>query len=961
MLHPVLRARCALVFMACIAIFINSAAAQKTGAITGHVSNAGTGAFLQGAEIRLEPSGHSTLTTREGRFSFSQVPAGQHQLSASYTGLDTQTVAVNVQSGSTVNQEIELTSQIYQLEKFVVPGEREGNALAVTMQRIAPNIKNVLSADAFGNIADQNLGNFLLRLPGIGTEKSEGEIYRVQVRGVNADLNAVTIDGTRAASGSTRGLSRGFEIDKVPADFIELIEVTKAPTPDMDADSIGGAINLKTKSAFDRRERMIAYTAGTSFNPDRESFVPLGTFMYSNIVGADDRIGLLLTSSYSESHKPRDSSNVAWERTTATNRPVWFHQTDRGEDELKHTRAGLGLRVDYKLSETATIYFNTMYSFYDDRLERRRGGVTNVSTSSPSANVVPGWTDTVTNTVNHRFRLTQNIRDRDITTYNFQVGGEMRWGEATLDWNANLSPSEGTEHRNIFSSEVRGVGFTHRRDRGGKVIHLTQTGGPDIFAPESYSFIPLEQRDFVNNDEIMGAQVNFRKPFETRLPTYLKTGLRMRSQERKQDTDRAVYNYVGNKRMSFYDSGYKYSSYDGLYPAMPFLDVPKIASAIRSNPGDFALNVASSVENSTVDDGEASEEVYAGYLMAGIDLGKLNILTGVRIEETRLDATGYVEELTPAERARRASFSGPLTEAEIRRRTLAEFGNLRSASGQYRDVFPGIHLRYELRPGLVARASWSTGIGRPNFDTLLPNASIDHEDQEIDANNTDLRPQYSDNYDVALEYYFEPSGLLSVGVFRKEITDFIFNDDAGVLGPGNRFGEQYVGYALRTDFNGGSATIKGFEFAYQQQFSFLPGFWKGFGAFANYTWLESEGNYSGPGTVVTNAELENFVPRTANAGISYIGHNLTVRVQMNYTDVHLDSYNNDASRRQYVIDNKPVDLNLRYDFSPRLGVFVDVINVFNEPTNHEYTFAKNRRSRNDLYTTMWKMGISGRF
>jgi TonB-dependent receptor len=324
-------------------------------------------------------------------------------------------------------------------------------------------------------------------------------------------------------------------------------------------------------------------------------------------------------------------------------------------------------------------------------------------------------------------------------------------------------------------------------------------------------------------------------------------------------------------------------------------------------------------------------------------------------------ANGFVEELTPEEEARRRAFTGPLTDEEIRRRAVAEFGNRRSASAHYQDVFPGIHLRYDLSAGLVARASWSTGIGRPNFDTLLPVASIDNDDMEIEANNPELRPQYSDNFDLGLEYYFEPARLVSVGAFQKEITDFIFTDDAGTLGPGNRFGDRYVGYALRTDFNGGSAKVRGLEFAYQQQFSFLPGIWKGFGVFANYTWLESEGNYSGPGTVVSDAELENFVPRTANVGISYIGHNWTLRAQMNYTGVHLDSFNADASRRQYIFENYPIDLNLRYDFSPRLGVFVDVINVFNEPTNHEYTFTEYRRSRNDLYTTMWKMGISGRF
>jgi iron complex outermembrane recepter protein len=628
------------------------------------------------------------------------------------------------------------------------------------------------------------------------------------------------------------------------------------------------------------------------------------------------------------------------------------------------------------LNEDSTLHFNAMYSFSDDGVGRRRGSIEGIDrrvvdhfdangiprdAQNRTATIMPGWTENVSQTINHGFALAHNLRQRDVRTWNFQLGGEHEWNETVLDYNVNFSPSKGTEHRTIFEPIISGVGFTHERFQAGKAIRLTQTTGPDIYDPASYEFEELDLRDHANRDRILGAQLNFRMPFETKLPTYIKTGLRARSQKREQDQDRRLFEYVGRDPTQFQDQNYHYDSFGGVYPSLPFYDVPRVQSALRSSPQDFEPDIAETVEGSIVNDGHASEDVYAMYVMGGVTLGKLGFLAGVRTEETRLKATGNIEELTPEEEARRDAWRGPLTDEEIRRRALAEFGNQRTASSSYRDWFPGVHLRYELAPGFLARASWSTGIGRPNFDTLLPDASINHEDREIVANNTQLRPQYSDNYDVSLEYYFEPAGLLSVGAFQKDITDFVFTDDAGVLGPGNPFGDQYVGYSLRTDFNGGSARIRGFEVAYQQQFSFLPGFWKGFGAFANYTWLESEGNYSGPGTTVTNSELENFVPRTANVGLSYIGHNWTVRAQMNYTGVHLDSFNSDASRRQYIIENNPVDLNLRYDFKAGFGVFMDVINVFDEPTNHEYTFIESRRSRNDKYTTIFKFGVTGRF
>src|SRR5215208_4945163 len=135
---------------------------------------------------------------RDGQFILPSVAPGSYTLKVSYSGLDLKTVDARVTAGATAKYDVGLSSQVYQLSKFVVEGEREGNALAITTRRNAGNVKEVISADAFGTIADLNLGNFMLRLPGVSKEESEGEIIRIQVRGVDANLNALSIDGTRA-------------------------------------------------------------------------------------------------------------------------------------------------------------------------------------------------------------------------------------------------------------------------------------------------------------------------------------------------------------------------------------------------------------------------------------------------------------------------------------------------------------------------------------------------------------------------------------------------------------------------------------------------------------------------------------------------------------------------------------------------------------------------------------------
>ena len=145
---------------------------------------------------------------------------------------------------------------------------------------------------------------------------------------------------------------------------------------------------------------------------------------------------------------------------------------------------------------------------------------------------------------------------------------------------------------------------------------------------------------------------------------------------------------------------------------------------------------------------------------------------------------------------------------------------------------------------------------------------------------------------LGVEYYFEPAGMISAGVFLKEITDFIFTDSSQFIAAGadNGYGGDYAGYNLDTQANGGFAKIRALELAYQQQFTFLPGWWKGFGVFANYTRLETEGNY-GTGTVATTGQVAGFVPETGNVGISYIRNGMSLRVQFNHKGRTLNGFN----------------------------------------------------------------------
>src|SRR5690606_669694 len=138
------------------------------------------------------------------------------------------------------------------------------------------------------------------------------------------------------------------------------------------------------------------------------------------------------------------------------------------------------------------------------------------------------------------------------------------------------------------------------------------------------------------------------------------------------------------------------------------------------------------------------------------------------------------------------------------------------AKGQYRNVFPSVHFKYSPRGNLVMRASYSNGIGRPPYGSIIPLNNANHEAETLTINNPALKPQYSDNFDVTAEYYFEPVGMVSAGVFLKELSSFIYQDRSQRVGYGadNGFGGLYENYEIITSSNGGAARYRGVELAY---------------------------------------------------------------------------------------------------------------------------------------------------
>ncbi|MSU48166.1 MAG: TonB-dependent receptor, partial [Opitutus sp.] len=349
----------------------SAAEGRAGGELTGHVSNAATRASLEGASVRLNGTTWRTLTDPTGQFSFDQLPAGNYSMTVEYTGLEAQTREVVVRAADKSRIDVALTSDIYRMEAFTVASEREGNALSITRQRNADNVVNVVSMDTFGNVADGNIGNFMQRLPGVGVVIEMGDIVGFGVRGTPSEFNAVNIDGVRSSNaygGANPQGDRAVVVDSIPSDFIKEIELVKALTPDLAADSIGGAANLVTKSALDFKNSVLTYRAGlnqNTFRKDDRRWAPTGALGYMTRLGGAQNVGLAFSSSYAESTNSRD--RVQMTRTQTDGRNTQARTLD---DVATRTRGGLSLKVDYRPVAGFELHASVQYTYFSFQLVR---------------------------------------------------------------------------------------------------------------------------------------------------------------------------------------------------------------------------------------------------------------------------------------------------------------------------------------------------------------------------------------------------------------------------------------------------------------------------------------------------------------------------------------------------------------------------------------------------------------
>ncbi len=974
-LRPALRAAA---LATCLAFASGSFAAESGGTITGSVSNASTRNLLAGVRLEIAALGLSALSDETGAYEFAGVPPGSHEINATYPGLDPMKLTVAVAAGQRAVRNFDLTSAIYQLDTFKVTGEREGNAVAITAQRNAPNVMNVVAIDAYGNLPNMNASELAILLPGVaGNVNDEGNINAMTIRGMGPGLNTITIDG--AMMGSQGGGNRQTRMHTITGSMFDQLELVKGHRPDRGMDSLGGTLNLKSRSPLSMKEkRRTTYNfsarmapPGTQQIPMREEHRthPLLNLAHQEVfdfLGGDRNLGVAVNLFYSEQAVGYFSETRDYQSNNAPGTPAYLWDYGTEDNYNNRKQSSVNTKFDWRLTPTTKLSINTIYNDAMERFRLRynfRAFVGN-ATSEPNATsgIVPGYTDRITD-VRATAGSTIDISSRMSQFYHRQrhVSAELeqKLGPIDLDafWALSVDHiSSGGGDGGVLVNRITNIGWRIDRTASDLYPRIIQTAGPSWsnpanYRPNSYNFADTRS---VHEPREWRANARYKLPLPFAFA--LKTGFRWREEVVGDESKSRAYTFTGTSSAQL--------------PADPTLEtfgdhktglrIPgwnANAIARGRTPLDRTLwseNLVTAETNRYTGARGTTETVTAGYGMFDGRIGRVGFLGGVRTEKTETESWGYVRNRTPIDTALRAS-NLPLA--------ISREYSLREPRGEYTKSFPSMHVTYDVTPNLKSRASWSTSFGRPPLNNLQPAETYNVTEDTLTINNPSLKPQTSTNWDLALDYYFEPVGNLSLGWFHKSIEDyFVTGVEMGRVGTGadNGFGGDYQGARILTRSNLGNAIVQGWEFNYQQQFTFLPGALKGLGASFNYTLLDTHGKFTG--TVErTTGQVPGFIPRTANATLSWRHHKFGTRIVVNHTGNYVRTYTALGSGANlYNRARRTVNVGVAYQLRPSLSLTLDVQNIFNREQSW-YRGIPDQLAQVYIAGTTVTAGVSGRF
>lgn len=912
----------------------------KHGTIKGRILDT-SNQTLPGATIYIDSLHTGVVSDINGFYTLTNIAPGTYKVKVSYVGYSPVEMTITVPEGKTVESDVMLNDGV-KLREVVVGGAFNGQRRALSSQKNAMGIVNVVSADQVGKFPDSNIGDALKRISGINVQYDQGEARFGQVRGTSADLSSVTINGNRIPS--AEGDTRNVQLDLIPADMVQTIEVNKVVTADMDADAIGGSINLVTKNTPNKR--MFNATAGSGYNAvSKKAQLNLGLTYGDRFF--NDKLGLMFSGSYQNA--PGGSDNAEFEYDVDDGSVV-MKEAQMRQYYVTRERQSYSLALDYEFNPDHKISFKGIYNRRNDWENRYRVVYKDLDESDPSEQSIELQTKGGADD-------TRNARLERQQTMDFTLDGEHNLGGRLLmDWAASFSrASEDRPNERYF-------GLKMDNNIGENLINTFHGIGGR--APYSTIAIPgldnegWELDELTNsNQSIYENEWKFRLNFELPLMkglygNTLRFGGKYTNKEKDRET--TMYKYDGedvNDNPIFNDGGAwrehgssqirKGFMVGDNYPEGTHFISKKYLGSINFNSMQGEPDYEEMSGNY-----HAKEEITSAYLRFDQKLGqKLDLMLGLRMEHTALNYRGL---------------NWVVDEDE--NESLESTGNRKNS---YTNWLPSVLLKYDVNDDLKLRASFTETLSRPKYSALIPSVNYNRADEEATIGNPNLKPTTSYNFDLSAEYYFKSVGLVSVGLFYKSINNVIVDEVWKGMDSQLPITGTYD-YEISKPINAYDADLFGVEVAYQRDFGFITPALKCLGFYGNYTYTANKTkNHHFEHRVLEDGEDVDMIgspEHTANASLFFEKWGFNLRLSYNFASAFVDEMGEVAQLDRYYDKVNYLDLNASYTFGKRFKttIYADVTNLLNQPLRY-YQGTKDRTAQVEYYGARFNAGIKVSF
>jgi TonB-dependent receptor len=864
----------------CLLLDSSALAQREKGAIKGRVTDS-SDAVLQGADIAVEPGNIKVASGVQGEFFVNGLAPGAYTVTVSYVGFVTFTKNVDVVSGQVADVPAKLQVGSQSQQVLVTADRAAGEAEEVNRQRTADNIVQVLTNEVITSLPNANIADAVGRLPSVTLERDEGEGKYVQVRGTEPRLTNATMDGVNVPSPES-GV-RQIKFDAIPSDIVESVEINKTLQANMDADGIGGSVNMVTKTATERPTVSFFGLGGISpIQGGRPNYQATATI--GKRFGSSKKFGALGGLSYDWEGRGIDDVEPVPDQLILPDGSTqrYFDSMDFREYTYYRSRWGVAGSTDYQLGQGSNIYLRGMFADFHNFGDRwvysfnDNSGLNllNGSGGAPSFN--------------------NSIRRPRYIISNLVLGGKHDLASTWFSW--DVSGSFASENDDGYGGGSFGVP-TRSTYTSPCTYDPVATGNslrPRWSAAcytEAFNTSLFYLND-VNISRGKTAQVNLqiagamgkRYHIGSHLATF-EFGGKFRNAHKYDHSysdDYAIPTVGGSGSDQndfapgaalipftafplthpFHNTNY----YGGTYPLGPFADYYKTQAFTFANPNDFNFTTGAAGGNNFYN---YVEKISAGYVMNTFDFSKFRFIAGARVEATNLNTLSWD--------------------------AGANNGNGAfdyKAGGDYIKVLPSASLRYAITGDTDIRLVYSRALSRPNPTDIAQAFNVSNAQGgigSISLGNKDLKAETANNYDILFEHYLHSFGAIQAGVFYKSLYDPIV-DTSYVLTNYTPPGGIYTQgtYRVSQPVNAGSAHLYGFEIAYLQHFSFLPGFLKHFGLSANYGYTDS--GTGGLNNRLDHPHLLRQAPHTWNISPTYDWGRFSYRLGVSYNDANIFSY-----------------------------------------------------------------------